>query len=1127
MEKLVLFLWSVLIHGGSVKGFPPPRRDSYAFDVFEDLEGPECLKRVKEYPLPTFDTSFTPEQEREVLLSIYARTNGRRWFRSGGWNDSTVGASHCSWYGVTCHPNTSYVKTIVLAYNNLNGSLPSNIWKIRNLFSLCVPGNPDLYGNIKDLLFGNMSNLLTVSLMGSSMAGNIPNEFTKLTNLQNFIGCLMKGSGFSGDLPDDIGNMTEMRLLCLGGNNFTGKIPRSITRLKRLYYLDLRNPGMMQGNLNDLFSISSLKILSASGVHLSGELPRKFPKNLTQIFLPGNNISGELPRGTRPRLLNLANNQLTGDIPGHWLVSGLGTSMLDLSQNKFSSVNEGKPWPDNSNATSFSYLSLAENRNLSINFTSFMGLFKTSSGYVSGPSILNVSFCNITSPLVGALFYMGALTICDLHGNNFHGPIPHFSDDSSLLSHLDLSSNNLTGAPPRAIQDLLSLQYFDISANPLMRYEHDTSSFFIPDFLRMTKPPQGDNFTCAEGRLTFNNGRIRLDPTFYDYKYCICDQDYYGDRGLCHKCMEGGICNKPTIISPEELRPTTMKILKGYWPSPDPKNATHLVECPVTAACNPKGSCLCHLNTSPHHDNQHSVIQRPLSSRETSCDKSCVCYPGNSDRFCSRCQQGFYKLGGLCFQCKHGDLIYYYIFIPIFSLSFLVLFWSLFYFDIRPMRWFAVTVLHFSMMLIMMLLEFLPAWLLKLNLVVFVLCMTSRGKNAQSLISIAVFYIQTTDFMVSSVNVWPPKLIAAQSYLSSYWNLVFPSLSCDLPSLFTPVGKLAFLLLLPIVCLTLVGVYFIVMLIYDKYRPLKERMENVHFKCRQSAFFSLSFSYFPIVKQTLSNLRPCHNDQGVFYMPNEPWIECTSDTYYKLRALGIVSVIFYVIGFPLIIIFLLVRFFPKRNLMTPEDRKKLDVWLGPLYLPYKPKYQQYFEIVMLIRRLILAVALSMISPSTLQTFLVWLVLMTSALIQICLQPYQKHSSNIDPPTSHEQEKRKTTLKGIFSENVMEPTVLLVLSMSFMVLRFSVLDKTYIGVFVWLVMIINSIVFVTLLGGILYRFVVQKSGTHLNEYANMDQIESTYSSSDTNEIDREDAEDGETRPLLPDEVEAGYHLHVNA
>ncbi|XP_015759256.1 PREDICTED: putative leucine-rich repeat-containing protein DDB_G0281931 [Acropora digitifera] len=1023
------------------------------FDTFEAVEGPDCLGRVTEYPSFTLDTSFTPQQEREVLLNIYARANGRGWFMSSGWNDSTMGASHCSWYGVTCHPNTTYVKTLSLPYNNLKGSLPSNIWKIRNLFSLCVPGNPGLHGNIEDLLFGNMSNLLTVILLGSSLTGKIPDDFVKMTNLQNFIGGIMNGAGFSGHLPDDIGNMTQLRLLSIPGNNFTGKIPTSISRLKRLRHLDLQNNPGMTGNLDDLFAISSLVILHISGIRLSGKLPHVFPENLVQIFLPGNNISGELPRGKKPpflNLLNLANNQLTGDIPGHWLVSRINTSMLDLSQNKFSSINEGKPWPPNSTAGVFSYLSFAGNRNLSINFTSFVGLFDPMKRYLASPSILNVSLCDITSPLVGNLFFMKELTICDLHGNNFYGPIPTFTEDISLLSYLDLSSNNFTGAPPSAFQDLISLQYFDISGNPLMRNEHDTSFLFIPDFSRMTKPPHEENFTCAEGRLTFNNGRIRLDPTFYDYKYCICDYSYYGDKGLCHKCMEGGVCNRPTINSPEELKANTMKILKGYWPSPDPKNATHLVECPVMAACNPKGSCTCRLNTSPHNDNENSGIHRSVSSLITTCDDSCICYPGNSDRFCSRCQPGFYKLGGLCFQCKHGDLIYYCIFIPIFSLSFLILFWSLFYFDIRPMKWFAITALHFSMMLIMMLLEFLPAWAFKLNLVVFVLCMTSRGKNAQSLISIAVFYIQTTDFMVSSVNVWPPKVIAAQSYLSSYWNL------------------------------------------------------------------------------TLSNLRPCHNDQGVFYMPNEPWIVCTSYTFYKLRVLGIVSVVFYVIGFPVIVICLLVRFFPKRKLMTPEDRKKLDVWLGPLYLPYKPEYQQYFEILMLIRRLILAVALSMISSSTLQTFIVWLVLMTSALIQICLQPYQKHPSNINPSTSNAQVKRKITLQDIFSENVMEPTVLLVLSISFMVLRFSVLDKSYIGVFVWLVMIINSTVFVTLIGSILYRLVAPKSGTHLNEYANMDQIESTYSSSDINEIDREDAEDGERRPaLLPAEVEAGYHLHVNA
>ena len=61
--------------------------------------------------------------------------------------------------------------------------------------------------------------------------------------------------------------------------------------------------------------------------------------------------------------------------------------------------------------------------------------------------------------------------------------------------------------------------------------------------------------------------------------------------------------------------------------------------------------------------------------------------------------------------------------------------------------------------------------------------------------------------------------------------------------------------------------------------------------------------------------------------------------------------------------------------MSGEDRQKLDAWLGPVYLPYKPKYQPFFEIFMLLRRLLLATVLSMISSSSsLQTFVIWLIL---------------------------------------------------------------------------------------------------------------------------------------------------------
>ena len=149
------------------------------------------------FPLLRLDTSFTPEQERDVLLDIYASTNGPQWCQRSGWNSTTNGTSHCSWHGITCHSNTSYIKTIVLAYNNLDGSLPSNIWKIRNLLSMCTPGNPSLRGGIGGFLFGNMSNLLTVVFNAASIDGEIPKEIAKMRRLQNFLACIMNGDGLT------------------------------------------------------------------------------------------------------------------------------------------------------------------------------------------------------------------------------------------------------------------------------------------------------------------------------------------------------------------------------------------------------------------------------------------------------------------------------------------------------------------------------------------------------------------------------------------------------------------------------------------------------------------------------------------------------------------------------------------------------------------------------------------------------------------------------------------------------------------------------------------------------------------------------------------------------------------
>ena len=170
----------------------------------------------------------------------------------------------------------------------------------------------------------------------------------------------------------------------------------------------------------------------------------------------------------------------------------------------------------------------------------------------------------------------------------------------------------------------------------------------------MIRPPQADNFTCPEGKITFNNGRIRLDPTFYEYKYCVCGDGFYGDNGLCKKCMKSGSCGRLSFSALGDLRPNIMVVSKGYWPSPDPANATHLVKCSIPSACNPTDSCTCRLGTSAK-DTRASRYRPSVSSLPTTCNHSCICHPVNTDRFCSRCQEGFYKLGGLCFQAKKAS----------------------------------------------------------------------------------------------------------------------------------------------------------------------------------------------------------------------------------------------------------------------------------------------------------------------------------------------------------------------------------------------------------------------------------------------------------------------------------------
>ena len=198
-----------------------------------------------------------------------------------------------------------------------------------------------------------------------------------------------------------------------------------------------------------------------SGVNLIGEMPSILPANFIRLVLPGNNISGQFPQ-TVPEInelgiLNVADNQLTGDIPGQLLLFPR-IQMIDFSQNRFSSINKGKPWSKNVSAGAKSYVSLAGNKNLNIDLTSFMEIF-SKINYDRGPLVLNLSNCGIESPLPANVFHFH-MTTCDLHKNKFYGEIPDIFWDTSILTYVDISSNSLSGSLPVRIQNLISYNFW-------------------------------------------------------------------------------------------------------------------------------------------------------------------------------------------------------------------------------------------------------------------------------------------------------------------------------------------------------------------------------------------------------------------------------------------------------------------------------------------------------------------------------------------------------------------------------------------------------------------------------------------------------------------------------------------
>ena len=604
--------------------------DTFAYGCLHDIPAPNT----------TLDTSFTPQQKRTVLMEIFNQTAGRNWKNNTSWGNYSV--SHCTWYGITCDRTRRYIISIFLQDNNLVGTLPPSLWKLRNLQGLCFSSNKELSGQPSEFLSANMTNILRLNLAFNTLSGAIPGKsLAGMKSLVKIHLCCQMGEGLTGEIPKDIGHLTELQVLSLGGNKLHGSIPKSIAKLKKLWFLDLMEATYLRSGFENLFNLSALRFMHLSFAGLNGTLPDEFGlyfPAMNECLLPGNHFTGNLPStmGNMTNLwhLDLGSNCFSGHIP-----KSIGSipklEIADFSGNQSSSLEEGFELK----SQSLEVLILARNKRFTMNFNSLLEAMEPMNKSLR---ILDISNCSFLGTISTKVWDFKSLVSAKLSNNWLSGKLSSPPDNMLFLVEIDVSANNLSGQIPPEFARLLALKTLNISSNPFMQVSSRSGTFpsyLTFDFMSFTPRNPSDNFKCPNAHLDYNNGLVVLDPSYYHYRLCICDVGYYGSGKTCLPCMPGAVCK-------DQMLPAQNMVIKaGYWPSSRDQNVTHLVDCSqalgtsplVNTSCNPTGACYCWIKWVTEEGTRNARIS-------TFCDKSCLCRTGSKGRFCSLCEDGYHHV---------------------------------------------------------------------------------------------------------------------------------------------------------------------------------------------------------------------------------------------------------------------------------------------------------------------------------------------------------------------------------------------------------------------------------------------------------------------------------------------------
>ncbi|KAL2334698.1 hypothetical protein Fmac_015911 [Flemingia macrophylla] len=253
----------------------------------------------------------------------------------------------------------SSLQSLNIRNNSISGIFPTTLRKNNQLISLDL-GENNLSGTIPSLIGESLLNLRILRLRSNSFSGHIPNEICNMTFLQDLD---FAHNSLSGNIPSCFSHLNAMfeknkssdlfiysgvTTQCTGedtaisvflwtkgrdaeyksilglvtnvdlsNNNLSGTIPREITDLDGLIYLNLSH-NQLSGEIPP--SIGNMRLLESIDIsrnQISGEIPSTISNLsfLSRLDMSHNHLKGKIPTGTQIQSFeasDFAGNNLCG-----------------------------------------------------------------------------------------------------------------------------------------------------------------------------------------------------------------------------------------------------------------------------------------------------------------------------------------------------------------------------------------------------------------------------------------------------------------------------------------------------------------------------------------------------------------------------------------------------------------------------------------------------------------------------------------------------------------------------------------------------------------------------------------------------------------------------------------------